>query len=356
MAEPSRALAPLFPPLALAAGLACGAGAAALANCAVLSALLARSINGLSAIIIQLAVADLLLLVTTIGPEMWSYNYRSWIFGNGGCVAYQGLNVFASTASLYLVTTIALHAIATVNLEVKAARWKAKRSTQEEDEEIRSSRHSLVAASSDTSTPPRTMNVDYRRLTDTKILVTRPSMLVWILSASLSVPEFTLATTVPLENDTIVCTLIDSNHRFYMHSLIALFNLFLPIFIMSLAFGLIVVRLKARRTLSEISEEVVSALKLSLCLIIVFVVLCAPRSIVNAYSVYSIAEDMHDSESLIETVKHSLPTDTMTAVNLWFSATYLLALVLRPVLCIILLPCLKQKFTFRCRTSDEENV
>lgn len=44
---PVRALAPLLPPFALGAGLACVAGAAALANCALLSALLGRTMNGI---------------------------------------------------------------------------------------------------------------------------------------------------------------------------------------------------------------------------------------------------------------------------------------------------------------------
>ncbi|KAI8438325.1 hypothetical protein MSG28_010892 [Choristoneura fumiferana] len=351
-AAPARALLPLLPPLALAAGLACVAGAAALADCALLSALLGRTANGLYAIIIQLAVADLLLLVTTLGPEIWSQNNRSWIFGNSACVVHQGLNVFATTLSLYLVTTIALHAIATVNLEEKAVNRKSKKADQDEDEEIRSSRHSLVATSSDSSTPPRTMNVDYRRLTDSKILVTRPSLFVWVLSASLSVPEFTLASSVHFENGIFICTLVDSNHKFYMRSLIALFNLFLPMFIMSIAFALIVVKLKARKRLREISDELVPSLKLSLCLIIVCIVLCIPRSIVDAYSVYSASND-YDADSLLESVLRNRPSDTIVAVNLALSGAYLAATLIRPILCITLLPSLRTKFTFNFRNDIE---
>lgn len=262
--------------------------------------------------------------------------------------------MFATTLSLYLVTTIALHAIATVNLEEKAVNWKSKKGDQDEDEEIRSSRHSLVATSSDSSTPPRTMNVDYRRLTDSKISVTRPALFVWVLSASLSVPEFTLASSVHLENDIFICTLVDSNHKIYIHSLIALFNLFLPMFIMSIAFALIVVKLNRRIRICEISDELVSSLKLSLALIIVCVVLCIPRSIIYTYSVYSASND-YDEDSLVESVLRSRPSDNIAAVNLALSGAYLAATLIRPIFCITLLPSLRKNFVFNFR-NEIENV
>ncbi|KAJ8735463.1 hypothetical protein PYW07_007083 [Mythimna separata] len=268
--------APPLPPLALAACVACVAGAAALANCSVLAALSKTSRSGLLTIVLQLALADLI-LGASIGPELWSYNIKSWHFGDPGCVAYRGLNVLAATASSYLVTTIALHSLATINIEEKVIAKRIKRNEHDEDEEIRSSRHSLVT-SSDSSTPPRTMNLDYR-LTDRRISVTQPSVFVWVLAISLSVPEFVLATTVHHGRDVVFCTIVDTSQRLHMYSILAVFNLFLPLIIMIVAGVLVIVKLRIKKIMSQIEcFESIAALKLSLWLIVVYIVLCTPRS------------------------------------------------------------------------------
>ncbi|XP_023945760.2 uncharacterized protein LOC112051385 [Bicyclus anynana] len=333
---------PLLPPLVLAIFIACIAGAGALLNCALIAALLKRSRNGLMSIIIQLALADIILIGTSIVPEIWSYNARSWMFGKSCCVAYRGLSIFASTASLYLIATIALHSLATANVEEKAAILKKKRSSRDDDEEIRSSRHSLVA-SSDTSTPPRTMNVDYR-LTDTRVPVAPPSVFVWVLSASLSIPEFTFATTVPRDEDIVACTLVDTSHRINMHSMVAFFNFFLPALILTSASVLIFCKLKSTKLCKLEGSETISTLKLSLWLILVYGVLCVPRSLFYVYGLYKFSAD-----NKIDLGYHS----DMLLIKLILSALYLAATLLRPILCISLLPRLLKMFSFGFRNIDE---
>ncbi|XP_072944874.1 uncharacterized protein [Epargyreus clarus] len=337
----------LLPPLVLAAYFACIAGAATLTNCALVAALLKRSTNGLYSLIIQLAVADFALVATALGPELWSRNTMNWALGTGSCVAYRGLRVFTSTASLYLVTTIALHTLATVNLEIKAAVQRNKRRERDDDEEIRSSRHSLVA-NSDTSTPPRTMNVDYR-LPDTTVPIAPPSIFVWVLSTSLSIPEFALATTVRTDENTVICTLVDSNHKVKMQSLLAVFNLILPVFIMTIATIIILLRLKSNKLISQMEgSESIAALKLSLSLILVYGVLCAPRSVINVYYIYSTITGK--DEQLIHN------NNIMILISLVFSAAYLAATLIRPLLCIILIPHLRKIFSLGFKRTDEDNV
>lgn len=290
-----------------------------------------------------MAVADFILLGTSIGPELWSNNARTWIFGRLGCTAYRGLAVFTSTASLYLTVTVALHSLSTANLEKKATVARAKRNERDEDDEIRSSRHSLVA-SSDTSTPPRTMNVDYR-LVDTRVSVAPPSIFVWVLAVSLSIPEFALATTVRHEHDVIACTLVDTSHRINMHSMIALFNLFLPSLILSTAAALIVCQLQTKRVSKLEGSDTISALKLSLCLIFVYLFFCAPRSMFYIYGLYSLQD--------VNKIDIGYENDTILMINMLLSAMYLAAALLRPLLCISLLPRLRKIFSFGFRNIDE---
>lgn len=263
-------------------------------------------------------------------------------------MAYRGLNVFSTTASLYLVATLALHTLATVSLEERLTKQSSrKRDDQEEDDEIRSSRHSLVA--SDTSTPPRTMNVDYR-LTDSKIRIAPPVAFVWVLSASLSIPEFVLAATVHLDHNIILCTLVDTTHRLNMHSLLAIFNLFLPILIMGTAGILIIIKLKSKKKRTQLTDnETNSSLKLSLFLISTYGVLCAPRSILMVYSLYSTSTV--DNEYALEQ-----PDNFLTILNLTCSFLFLAASIVRPLLCIIVLPELRKVFFFGFRNENVDDI
>lgn len=287
-------------------------------------------------------MADLI-LGATVGPELWSYNARSWPFGQPSCIAYRGLNVFASTVSSYLVATIALHSLATINVEERAAKRK-KRNAQDEDEEIRSSRHSLVT-SSDSSTPPRTMNLDYR-LTDRRISVAQPSVFVWVLAISLSVPEYILATTVHQDGNIVLCTIVDNSQRLHMYSILTVLNLFLPLFIMSIAAVLVIIKLKIKKVLSQIEcFESVAALKLSLWLIVIYIVLCTPRSFVSAYHIYS--KSMLGSETSLA------PNNDMTIVNVATSSTFILSTLIRPLLSIALIPRVRKSFSFGSYTSTD---
>lgn len=291
--------------------------------------------TGISSVILHLAVSDLILLGTTIGPELWSINARTWTFGNSGCVAYQGLNVFTSTASSYLIGTVTLHTLVTIRLEDKIALKRSRRG-RNEDEEMKTSQHSLVA-NSDSSTPPRTMNVTYR-FSDTIVPVTLPTVFVWILAASLSIPEFVLSS-ILRQGKALLCTL-DSSHSLNVHTMLLVFSFFLPMFIMCTMSVLIVFKLKSRKTTRTTNDsESLSALKLALWFVMIYFLFSAPRSVMNAYHIYSWKE----SSSMA--VNNLFENDITTLLRLAFSSAYLLATLVRPFLCIIILPQLRKIFS-----------
>ncbi|KAL4716052.1 hypothetical protein ACJJTC_002817 [Scirpophaga incertulas] len=341
MPEPALLPEPLIPSLALIACIACVVGAGALTNCSVLATLVKNYRNGLSSIILQLAVADFLILTTLAGPELWHYNSRTWQFGDSWCKAYRGLSEFTSTAASYLIATIALHAIATFNAKVKILERRLKRNRELDEEEEKSSHHSLVA-SSDTSTPPRTMKLDYA--VNTGIAVTKPSVFIWILAASLSIPQFVLATTIDINKSTTLCTLNskEPQHKINMSSMLAAFNLFLPAIITSVAGIVIICKLKTKKAFYcvEISEYI-SNLKFSLYLILLYLTLCCPRSVVSLYHVYS----NYFSQSYFYSYKSEELDNTMTIITLLFTSIYIFASVIRPVLSLLLLPNHRSLFT-----------
>lgn len=182
------------------------------------------------------------------------------------------------------------------------------------------------------------MNLDYR-LTDHRISVTQPSVFVWVLAISLSVPEFVLATTVHRDRDVVLCTIVDTSQRLHMYSILAVLNLFLPLIIMSIAGVLVIIKLKIKKILSQIEcFESIAALKLSLWLIVVYIVLCTPRSMVAAYNIYS--KSMQDNETSLA------PIDDTTAVNVATSSIYIVSTLIRPLLSITLLPRVRKSFSF----------
>lgn len=282
-----------------------------------------------------MAVSDLILLGTTIGPELWSINARTWTFGNSGCVAYQGINVFTSTASSYLIGTVTLHTLVTIRLEDKIALNRSRRD-RNEDEEMNTSQHSLVA-NSDSSTPPRTMNVNYR-LPDIRVPVTAPTVFVWILAASLSIPEFVLSS-ILRQGKTLLCTL-DSNHSLNVQTMLLVFNFFLPTFIMSVMSVILFVKLKSRKIPHDMNaSESLSALKLALWFVLIYFLLCAPRSAMNAYHIYSWKESSSMKVNVL------FENDT-TLLRLACSSAYLLATLVRPFSCIVILPPLRKVFLY----------
>lgn len=291
-------------------------------------------------ILVQLAAADIIVIGAVISPELWSYNSKSWRFGLAGCKAYKGIDTFASTASLYLVATIAFHSLATLNLEEKEVLRRIKRNNDVEDEEVRSSRHSLVA-NSDSSTPPRSMHVDYRLVAEPRVPVAPPTLYVWALAASLSVPQFALST-IRQEDCIISCMLIDSSHRINIYTLLAVFSLLLPALIYSAIIVLAIAKFKSVKRLKEInSGDTVAVVKLSLWLIAVSIVFSAPRSVFSIYRVYTagIEDPMR-------------PSTLISALHLFFSSAYLISTILRPILCLMLLPRLRRILFSGARTLE----
>lgn len=271
------------------------------------------------------------------------------MFSDSGCVAYRGLHVFATTASSYFVATTALHTLATINLEEKSILRQNRRRNQE-DEEIRSSRHSLVT-SSDSSTPPRTMNVDYR-LTERRVSVNQPIIFIWILSTSLSIPEFVLATPLHLDHGIVLCTIVDSGKRLYMYSILAFLNLLLPSTIMLLAGFLIFLKTRSKKIILQIENcNIIRTLKLSLWLIIIYMILCAPRSFLSAYDIYSTSLKRDD----LSFIKTAHQNDYFIVMKLCLSCSYLVSVLLRPLLCIFLLPRVRKIIAFVESRVDEPN-
>lgn len=225
-------------------------------------------LTGVFTLVLHIAISDLLTLTLVSIPEMWSHHIGTWTFGKAICVVYLGCEVFAGTSCIYFLIAMNLHALATAN--------GAKSASSNDSEtqllgEMKSSQHSLVSRSG-TSTPTRS-NEDDIKVKSSTVPVAWPVLFVWILSASLSIPEFPLSTVIDSRSGSSSCTLIGGYHLTNMRILLSVFQMLLPFVILSSTSAMIVHKLWTTKEKGEVDLT----LKLALFLCCLFLVLSAPR-------------------------------------------------------------------------------
>lgn len=236
------------------------------------------SLSGVLTLILHIAISDLLTLTLVSVPEMWSHHIGNWTFGKAICIVYLGCEVFAGTSCIYFLIAMNLHALATAN--------GAKNASSNDSEtqllgEMKSSQHSLVSRSG-TSTPTKT-NEDDTKVKSSIVPVAWPVLFVWILSASLSIPEFPLSTVIDSRSGISSCTLIGGYHLTNMRILLFVFQTLLPFIILSSTSAMIVYKLWTTKERGEVDLT----LKLALFLCCLFLVFSAPRfTLATFYSLW----------------------------------------------------------------------
>lgn len=232
-----------------------------------------------------MAASDIVMLSVVAVPEMWSHNHGSWRFGPDMCVIYLGFEVLAGTSLVYFLVALCLHAIATANLTLAIKTKKeAEEELLEDITEMKSSRHSLVSRS-ESATP--TKSADARKNKSPQVPVIFPAMLVWILSASLSVPEFALSTTIDVRSGPTICTFADGYYLTSMRLLLSIFQLLIPLPVLLVSCAVITYKLnKMTKRKAEFQENLVrdssGVLRLSLFLCCMYLVLSVPRSTLSS--------------------------------------------------------------------------
>lgn len=208
---------------------------------------------------------------------MWSHHIGNWTFGRGLCLAYLGCEVFVGTSCVYFLMAMNLHALASANLAKRSTSNDSEAQLLEEVTEMRSSRHSLVGRS-EASTPTQTFNNDKTGRPSVPVIL--PVIFVWILSASLSIPEFPLSTVIDSRSGISACTFISGHHLMNMRLLLSVFQLLIPFIILSTSSATITYKLCSTKGNSDSDRT----LKLALFLCALFFVFSAPRFCLATFS------------------------------------------------------------------------
>ncbi|KAJ6646996.1 hypothetical protein Bhyg_02214 [Pseudolycoriella hygida] len=233
--------------------------------------------NGASIFVIQMIVTDLASLGVAI-IELLYMNNRKWIFSPTLCPIYLGLESVTTTASVYFIIAINLHAISTYNLALKTKNNKQKPLMHQH----RSSDFQRLNNDSYESalcTQERSLTIDYSKKKD-RIAVLCPILFVWILSVSVSIPLFTFSALFPNKGASI-CGMKNFNRG--TNILLQLFVLFIRIIIPSVCLVVTVIYVGHRYLFSKIQSvcrlgrDVNGALKLGLILSITYFIFCTQR-------------------------------------------------------------------------------
>lgn len=191
--------------------------------------------SGVLSSILQLALVDLATAYIAV-IEVLGINHRTWAFPPQTCPLFLGSETLLNCLSLYLIVLFNFHVISTCNLhayELQNCKSNPLTSCDEGDSEeflVSTSRHSL----------------SNRGIVKRKPYVSTllPSIFVWLLSISLSVPEYSLAVTLKINDNYTVCTVtLETHYKQILPYLLVLFKILMPVLLVLGTFLILLVKL-----------------------------------------------------------------------------------------------------------------
>lgn len=214
--------------------------------------------------------------------ELLYMNSRKWIFHPAMCPTYLGLDSITTTASVYFIIAINLHAISTYNLAMKTKNSEQKSLTYRRSSD--SQRLNNEIYESDLCTQQRSLTIDYTKRKD-RISVLCPILFIWILSVSVSIPLITFGVLLPNKRSAVICGMENFNRG--TNILLQLLVLSIRIVIPSLCLIITFLYAGYKYLFSEshrmsdrtcrLNRDVHTALKLGFSLSIVYILFCTQR-------------------------------------------------------------------------------
>lgn len=210
--------------------------------------------------------------------ELLYMNNRKWIFHTALCPLYLGLESITSTASVYFIIAVNLHAISTFNLAAKSRNNKQKLQSYRNSSDsyaLENDNYELAM-----NTQQRSLTIDYSKRKD-RIAVMCPILFIWVLAVSVSIPLFTFGVLLPNTKSAIICGMENFNDG--TNILLQLLVLFIRIIIPSLFLMITLIYVgytyltsKSKR-IHQNKKDVKAALKLGIILSIVYMLFCTQR-------------------------------------------------------------------------------
>lgn len=278
--------------------------------------------------------------------EILTINNKTWIFSQNMCPIYNGAEILINCLQLWLIICINFHVISLWNLHQNESNQKTKNPLtccQDESNECLVSRREST----------RVINIDYRRRKE-DISVAIPCILIWFFCLSLSIPNFTLSSTLRTKQDHVICAVVDNYYGHLIQILILVFRVILPFPL--LLFSLICIILKlTKSSLTEIKNiltkdfsEIRVLLIFCICLTVLYMCTSFQRSLFHFLHISS--EDFYNSTETFK-VPPLYNTQLNISNNMSLTMLHYSCNSLRAVLLFYLLPKFKdllRKKVFVC--------
>ncbi|KAK4885573.1 hypothetical protein RN001_001844 [Aquatica leii] len=302
--------------------------------------------------ILQLSVVDCLSTFIAV-LEVWSINKQSWTFSTTLCLIFSGGEVLINTFIFYNIICLNFHIISSLNLHLNQAhKTKKLQLTSLDDDD---SEQFLVDRIDDQNCN-RNVVIDYRRK-KTTIPIAFPLVLVWFVGLSISIPQFTLSTTVIVQNNSTLCTIFDVFYNKLLQDLSMIFRIVVPVPLLLLSLLLLIKKSYQSKHVKSVednsiaihkAEKMQSLLVLGVSLTIMYIILSLQRLIFYLLHIITQQTDSNNTTDYfkippLENVTCTNFTNILSAMAHYSSSTFraiVYVLVLPEVRCIF---SLKQK-------------
>nr|XP_022904621.1 uncharacterized protein LOC111416759 [Onthophagus taurus] len=313
--------------------------------------------RGIILIIIQLLFVDILTIILLV-PEILLLHSETWIFPSNFCPPFLGGEILINSLSIYLIICLNFHVISIWNLHFhEASQGKNPLTSCNGDDS-----NECLVKKNETPTTSRNLTIDYRRKkTDVSIIF--PCLLIWSVCLSLSVPQYTLATTLKVKLDgfnVTLCTVINTQYGDLLQHLLLSFKAIIPLGLLTLSFLLLIFKLYKSKTASSLSnaKNVLSTQRL-IILCIMLTLTCfltfLPRNV--PYVMHTLAKNktINDVESFKIPPLHNFYISEYEAILL--AMLHYSSVPLRTLVCMVFLPTLSKFFQrriFVCFKKEEQ--
>ncbi|KAK5647377.1 hypothetical protein RI129_002269 [Pyrocoelia pectoralis] len=310
--------------------------------------LMQRKERGIFSLILHLTLVDALSTFVAV-IEIWIINKQSWIFPAKLCRFFSGGEMLINTFVLYEIICINFHVTSTLNLYLQEIQNDSKSPISLSEEE--DSDQFLV--SHEEQNYNRNVVIDYRRRkTDIAILI--PLFLVWFVGLSASIPQFTLSTTVTVQNNITLCTVFDIYHKRLLQNLSIVFRIIIPVPLLFLSLVILITKsYKSMHTtnlgqnlLARKTKKVQSILVLGTVLTVLYIIVSLQRQILAILHFF--AQEVGTTNSAdnfkippLQNVACSSFANLLSAMSHYACST------LRPIIYIVVLPELRYMFNFK---------
>nr|XP_023025796.1 uncharacterized protein LOC111513809 [Leptinotarsa decemlineata] len=308
--------------------------------------------NGTLSLVLQISTIDAFTPFVA-ATEILTTNNKTWIFSQDLCPLYNGTEILINSLTLWLIICFNFHVISLWNMyrhdSIKKNKNPLTSCGDDSDECLVTKRENAN----------RVLNIDYRRRkNDVSVII--PTIMVWFFCVSLSIPNFTLSSTLRMKRKYTICAIIDNFYGHILQVLLLVFRVLLPIPL--LLFSLIISAIKLTRTSLKDIDTILTSdfvkirglLIFCIALSILYLTTSFQRNVFHFMHINS--HSFSDNTSEIFKVPPLYNNQLSTSNNISLTMLHYSCNTFRALLCFFLLPkfrdLVKSKIFVCCKTEN----